>query len=316
MSEPSKFALVLFLPDAMRLNLWSEFSQILRECDASVRGAIPIRLTPSLHAELYREALRKESGDDRVPARWLLPQLFELDMGVAALAKSDRPDLQARLGGRKGSARRQGRLERTIRGASPLAERGLSLVHMPDCEEEMLRQTGLLFEGVPVSELLRSRDSTSLVSGDLGSLRGYLPLDRETTPWGLPLRLIERVLATLLWDPRVVADEALANAYRAQVDHSREQALGNLCSGHLAAMLNQAAGPECIAACSAAQAHRLTGRYWDLLGAALSLALPNRLTMLDGPRIAETLSRHNLFLDPWEKHCLSVFCAFPPDLKG
>lgn len=295
-------ALVLFLPDAMRLGLWREMGADFCNERIYVHAAIPVQLTPALHVELYGEALAHQVGPERMPARWLLPNLFTLDMGIAVVLRSDRPGLQERVNHMKGSAQRSGRVNPSLRGYSPLSERGMSLIHVPDSEAERDRQAELLFGGIPFTQLAGARTSGPVDPADLGRLRGYVPLERDQAPWALSLRLIDRALAALLWDPRMTVDERLAIAFaRIGEEISARSILLPAWLSEIALLAHRAQPPVFLPTVEGVLRHKLHCQHGDLLAAISALARPQELTMRDGPRLAELFQRNGLFLDPWEQ---------------
>lgn len=314
MVQPAQndLALVVFLPDAMRLDLWASIGKLLSGLGATVQSAWPVLPTAALHADIYRDALMREVGLERLPKRRLLPALFTLDMAIAALLRRDGGGLLADLGALKGSADPSARRRGTLRALAPLAERGMSLVHVPDNAHEMARQAQALLPGIPFDALADQPAQGPAAPAALGRLRGLVEMRAEVARADLPLRIIERSLLALLWDPRFVPDPAL-RAVAARLAEPLAPAESRAGRFAFAARELEAARPPVFGACVAEGAAQqdLHARYDDLLHAARALSNPAALTLDDGPRLADRVGRHGLFLDPWERHCLSVFCAFP-----
>ena len=329
MIEPSPIAqtcaFVVFLPDAVRLILWPDIASMLAPLDVEVVALAPVVLTHDRYISLYRTNLLVENEPERLPQRWLGPNYFCLDMSIGALLRSRRPDvsLQPAIRQMKGKTRYAECLPGTIRNLSPTADRCFSFIHAPDNLEELRRQSSLFFAPLSVAEILAQPADRQITFESLSQLRLYIELTAEPHPYDLLMRTLQRALAVLAWDGRLApaheAEFALAELGRGRTElaacrgRQARDATVSVLDG-LRPLIEAIQEPRLRNVTHMPDADlagsRLVHARLELRQAITVLAAPERLDAWDGPRLTEILLANDVFLDPWERHRLSILCGY------
>jgi hypothetical protein len=315
----------VFLPDAVRLSLWPDIAGMLAPFEVEIVAVVPVVSTHDRYISLYRSNLLIENEPDRLPSRWLGPKYFGLDLSIATLLRSRQRDvpLQQVIKNAKGSTRYAERRPGTIRNLSPVADRCLSFIHAPDNLEELQRQSSNIFTPASVAEILAKPIDRDISFESFSELRCYVELAAEPHPYDLLMRTLQRTLAVLAWDGRLApnrdAEAALTEVRRSRTElafyrgqQAREATVITL--RRLRQTIDAIPEPRLRDVAQWPDASlagsRLVHARSELRHAIARLSEPEQLDAWDGPPLTEILLANDVFLDAWERHRLSILCAY------